>query len=243
MSKFLSHKEFNSTSYRTRLKCLGCALPCHFSARTQEDDSLGYDWLALEGACLKAVKGYNVCWLLRTIVTSCVHYWSRLMTVTGVQRRVMGFASAHQPRDFHFALGVALLAVVLHTYAQAAEFAKASEFRTLNSPTIPYIFLLIEIGLLVNVVGLWVQKTAGMLVSMAALLGVGIGYVVWYVYSRQILELLLSKSFYNSYPEAVPPHPLGLIGASWLHLVVLVLSVVLFVWELKTLRSMMAAKT
>ncbi len=164
------------------------------------------------------------------------------MSVTGVQRRVTGFVSAHQPGDFHVALGVAILAVVLHTYAQVSEFAKASELRTLNSPTIPYIFLIIEIGLLVNVVGLWVRKTAGMLVSMAALVGVGIGYVVWYAYSRQILELLFSKSFYHSYPEALPPHPLGLIGASWLNLVVLVISLVLFIWELKTIRGMVAAK-
>jgi prolipoprotein diacylglyceryltransferase len=153
-----------------------------------------------------------------------------------------GFVSDRQPGDFHFALGVALLAAVLNTYALALEFAEAGEFRTLNSPTIPYIFLVIELGLLVNVAGLWVRKTAGMLVSMAALVSVGVGYVVWYAYSRQILELLLSKSFYHSYPEALPPHPLGLIGASWLNLVVLVISVVLFIWELKTIRGMMAAK-
>lgn len=164
------------------------------------------------------------------------------MTVTGVHRRGAGLVSDCQPTDFYLAFGVALLALGLHTYAHVSEFAKADEFGILKSQTIPYIYLVIEIGLLVNVAGLLTRKTQGILVSMAALVGVGVGYAVWYIYSRQILELLFSKSVYHTYPEAVPPHPLGLIGASWLNLVVLVITVVLFVWELKTARNMMITK-
>jgi hypothetical protein len=161
------------------------------------------------------------------------------------QRAADGF-HADQPKDFYFALGLAALLVLLHTYAYFTELAGGSAgVGTLNSPTIPYLYLLIDLGLLFNVFGLWLRKPAGILISIVSLSSVGVGYIVWYVYSRQILDLLLSKPFnqiYHLYPEAVPLHPFGLIGATWLNLFVLLMSGVLFIWELKTLRGMKAAR-
>ncbi len=144
-----------------------------------------------------------------------------------------------QPRDFHVALWFAALLLLLHTYAQVAEFRKAAEFTALTSSTIPFLFLLIEIGLLANVVGLWLRKAAGILISITALLVVCGGYAAWYGYSRQILNALSSKSFYLSYPEAVPTHHFGLIGATLVNIIVLAMTGVLLVWELKTLRGML----
>jgi hypothetical protein len=163
------------------------------------------------------------------------------MFEAGLRQTSAGQSEDHRPRDFHFAFGFALLAVLLHTCALVVEFGRAAESVTLNSSTVPLLLLLMELGLLLNVAGLWLRKAAGMFVSLAGLSLAGIGYVIWYLQSRQILELLLSKSFPHSTPEAVPPHPFGLLGATWVNLVVLVMTGVLFVWVLKRLPGLAKA--
>lgn len=159
----------------------------------------------------------------------------------GLRHRAVRRSRDLQPRDFYVAFCFALLAVLLHTWALVAEFTRSAQSDTLNSSTIPLLFLLMELGLLLNVVGLLFRKTASLLVSLVALSISGVGYVMWYLQSQQILEILLSKSFYHSYPEAIPPHPFGLLGATWINLVVLVLTGILFIWEVKTFRSMVKA--
>jgi hypothetical protein len=124
--------------------------------------------------------------------------------------------AAELPRDFNFALGVAALSALLHTSALAAEFYSSYESRALTSGIVPRLLVLIEVCLLVNVAGLWARRPSGLLVSLAALLGAGAGYAGWYLYSRQVLGSLSSQLFYRQHPEAVPPHPFGLVGATWL---------------------------
>lgn len=143
-----------------------------------------------------------------------------------------------RPKDYNFTLAVAALAALLHTYALTAEFTALGRSVTLASPNILILFTLIELGLVANVVGLWLRRAAGVVLSLAGLAGVGVGYALWYVYSRRVLELLLSKPFYQSHAEAVPPHPFGLLGATWVNQAVLLLSCVLVVWTAKTLRPM-----
>jgi K+ transporter len=160
------------------------------------------------------------------------------MMKEGLSVRTTGRTYA-RPRDFNLALGIAVLATLLHTVALASELFTAVESRAIiTTSTIPRLLVLIELCLLINVAGLWVRKTAGMWVSLAALLVLVVGYAGWYAYSRQIMELLSSKPFYQAHTEALPPHPLGLVGATWLNLVVLMTSGVLLVWVAKTLRAM-----
>ena len=146
-----------------------------------------------------------------------------------------------RPADYHFALAVAVLATLLHTYALAAELTAVKASVTLASSAVLLFFTVIEFGLVANVVGLWLRRTAGALVSLVALLCVGVGYALWYVYSRQVLGLLLTKSFYQSHPETIPPHPFSLLGATWVNQAVLLLAFVLLVWTMKTLRAMTKA--
>jgi hypothetical protein len=141
------------------------------------------------------------------------------------------------PRDFHIAFGCAVLALALHTYAQILELGQAAQLTILVSHTITYLFLLIELCLLVSTAGLWLRRSWALLVSVLSLGGVGFVYAIWYLYSRQILEQLSTKSFYQKYPEALPAHPLGLIGATWINFVVFVMSGILFIWEIKSLRA------
>jgi hypothetical protein len=142
-----------------------------------------------------------------------------------------------RPGDFNFALGVAVLALLVHTFALVGELYRVAESRSLISSSISRLFVLIELCLLINVAGLWVRKTAGLLVSMAALVGVCVSYANWYAYSRHAQAIFSLQPFYQLHPEAIPPHPLGLLGATWVNLIVLVISSVLLVWEAKTLRS------
>lgn len=165
------------------------------------------------------------------------------MTNTWLQKRVLIHLRNQKPKDFYLALGFSILAVVLHTCALITEFTRIAEFRTLTSPTITYVFMLIELALIVSVLGLWSRKRTGLVTSIIALLCVGVGYGLWYVYSRQTLDFLLSKSFYQLHPETLPQYPLGLIQATWLNLVVLVISGVLCVWNIRVLRSMSKTRT
>lgn len=144
-----------------------------------------------------------------------------------------------RPKDYYFTLVVAVLAALLHTYALAKEFTAVKSSVTLASPALLLLFIIIEVGLVASVVGLWLRRAAGVLVSLVALLGVGLGYVLWYVYSRPVLDLLLSKPFYQTHAETVPPHPFGLLGATWVNQAVLLMSCVLFIWTAKTLRVML----
>jgi hypothetical protein len=139
-------------------------------------------------------------------------------------------------KDYYLAFGLAVLTVVLHTWVQLSEFSRPADSAILTSQTVSYLYLVIELGLLVNVIGLWFRTTAGLRVSIIALFVVVVAYAFWYAYSRRILEPLLSKPFYQDHPETVPNHPFGLIGATWPSLVVLLMSGLLFLWEVKTFR-------
>jgi hypothetical protein len=146
-----------------------------------------------------------------------------------------------RPKDYNFTIAVAALVALLHTYALAAECASLGRSVTLTSPHILLLFTFIEFGLVANVVGLWLRRASGVVVSLVALAGVGLAYALWYVHSSQVLELLLSKPFYQSHPEIVPPHPFSLLGATWVNQAVLLMSGVLFIWTAKTLRFMTVA--
>jgi hypothetical protein len=159
------------------------------------------------------------------------------MNATGAEARTSGGLRDRRSIDFYFAFGFALLTLVLQTCALVAEVTRASQSKVLVVPTLPYIFLIIELCLAVNVVGLWLRKAAGLAMSLFALAGVGAGYFLWYVYSRQVLTLLSSKSFYQIHPEAISTYRLDLIGATWLNVIVLVMAGVLFIWEVKSVHS------
>lgn len=160
------------------------------------------------------------------------------MAEAGSSSQTQRLFQYRRPKDFYFTLGIAALAALLHTQALLAELTAVRAPMTLVSPAVLIFFAVIEVGLVANVFGLWLRSAAGAVASAAALLGVGAGYALWYLYSKQLLDLLLSKPFYQTHPEAVPPHPFGLLGATWVNQAVLLLACILLVWTAKTLRVM-----
>lgn len=164
---------------------------------------------------------------------------SMCMIEAGLNKRLAIPLPDPHSKDFYFAFGVASLALLLHTYTLIAEFARAHEVESLILHAVPPFLLIIEFCLLVSVAGLLIRNVAGLLISLLALVVTNIGYVIWYLASRPILEMLSAPPFYQLYAEAVPPHPLGLLGATTMNVLVLALSGVLLIWEAKTLRSML----
>lgn len=160
------------------------------------------------------------------------------MCKAGLTQKLTTPLRAPQVKDFYFAFGVAVLSLVLHTSTLIVEISAASEVEILTQRTVPPLFLIIELCLFVCVAGLWMRKTWGLLISMAALLSTVTGYVIWYLASRQFLQTVSSLPFQQLPAEAIPPHPLGLLGATWMSVVVLTLSGVLLIWEAKTLLSL-----
>jgi hypothetical protein len=62
-----------------------------------------------------------------------------------------------------------------------------------------------------------------------------LGHLVWLSYSHDMLYVVNQDGLYERYPDLRPPSLLGFVGARWWDLVLLVLFVALFVWEIKTL--------
>lgn len=92
--------------------------------------------------------------------------------------------------------------------------------------------VVIATTLVVGAVGLWSRRVGGFFLCAFALLWVQIVYVWWYFNSLAFLRNSEVSSF-SELPEI--QHVLGLQGAAWWDLVVLVVTITLLLWQAKTL--------
>lgn len=133
-------------------------------------------------------------------------------------------------KDFYCAAGAATLATALHTYWLFVDLTKPlEELEILRSPFLPRLLLFMWLCLLVSTVALWTRRLGGLLISMIGLAAVLAGYLFWYINTSQFSKLMPVDSLYHEYPRT-----LGMLGASWWNVVVLVLASLLFIWEAKT---------
>jgi hypothetical protein len=146
-------------------------------------------------------------------------------------------------RDLYFAIGVAVLTTAVHVSGEIVDQYKffQSDLAILRSPTVPRLLLLSGMSLLICTLALCTRRLCGLIVSIFGLLMAGFGYIVWFVYSRWLLKVLAEKSLYEN-QESLPPHPLGLVGAKWWNLVVLIMVASLLVWEIKTLAAILNSR-
>src|SRR5215207_9904383 len=92
--------------------------------------------------------------------------------------------------DFYLASSISLLTTILHFsgWFVSERAYQSLELEILRSPVTPRLFLLIGIGLAVNVIGLWSRKTIGLLISVVVISFVGICHLLWYLHSQQVLD-------------------------------------------------------
>src|SRR5436309_13875187 len=125
------------------------------------------------------------------------------MSDSRLKDKVAAGLQALSPKEFYLAFGLLVLIIALHTYGLITAVFKPLELEILVSPTILWLLIFIELALLLSAYGFAIRRPLGLLTSMISLLAVGIMYLGWYLYSRQIVQALMRKPFYRLHPEAV----------------------------------------
>ena len=138
-----------------------------------------------------------------------------------------------------FGLLVVGAGVILHAYQLVIEWRIIEQTRPFLTHLFParlQVFLLLS--LLLTAAGLAIGTRWALGCSILGLLGVLLGHIRWWHYSRRYLQLFAENPFYADHPEFIPPNSFGLIGATWWDIVLLVLFVTLLIWEVMTLVKM-----
>lgn len=117
---------------------------------------------------------------------------------------------------------------------------QSGPFLVLTSPFLPRLYLFLIIAFLVAAVGLLKRSRASMFISIFGLIGVKLGYLGWYLYTKHILDSLSADTVYG--PKDLPPVLFKLGDARWWHLLILVGAAILLAWELKRFFTFRAAQ-
>jgi len=147
--------------------------------------------------------------------------------------------------DFKFALylitGTALLNLLWFTYNLGYLEGVVSTSQQHISGGDPFMIKngRIAIALIMAAVALWPCRTIGFLFSILALSYIGFEYVTWYQDSSRALRMLEFESWAD-FQDPSFPYVGKLRGAVWWNMVVLVISVTLLLWQLKTLLKFLA---
>lgn len=92
--------------------------------------------------------------------------------------------------------------------------------------TIFGMLLRIALALTINAISLWSRELISLCISILGLIWVGIEYLGWYRWS----VLTLKNAGLNDFPLGTP-HIFGFYGATKWSIVVLMLAIFLFIWE------------
>lgn len=92
--------------------------------------------------------------------------------------------------------------------------------------------LMIELALVVAAVGGLARKVSGLLLSLVALIWVGVEYIWWFIWTKRTIAAAGLSELPAGLPQAG-----NLAGATSWNLVVLVVVVLLFIWEASMVRE------
>ncbi len=92
--------------------------------------------------------------------------------------------------------------------------------------------LTIEIALIVAAIGALSRKVGGLLFTLIALVWVFIEYIGWYIWTKQTIVAAGLTDLPSGVPQAWK-----LVGATPWNLVILVVAVFLFLWEVRVVRE------
>jgi len=142
------------------------------------------------------------------------------------------------PRDINVAIGVSALIAAANAlwiawelliFFQAKSKADAQGAEIFYDMAPYWMQVRIAIALIINAACLCFRRNIGLIVSLLALVWVGVEYGQWYSLSLKV------KAVTEDYSRLSTPHTAGLYGATGWNIVVLVVTVVLFIWEMKML--------
>ncbi len=89
-------------------------------------------------------------------------------------------------------------------------------------------YLIVETALIIATFSLLSRKIKGVIVSVIALMCVGVEYIWWFIWTRRIIE----AAGLTEIPSLIP-HAGNLYGATGWNLAILVIATALFAWEIK----------
>jgi hypothetical protein len=165
--------------------------------------------------------------------------------VSGLSKQITEGLRALPSRDINLAISIAILTAILnvlwvgwnqHNEVATYQRALASGAEIQRSLFFPMILIRISVALVISAASLWFRNAIGLCVSALSLLWVGIEYIGWYNWSWHIKEGAGIKEF-----PSITPHIANLYGATGWNMVVLLIAVALFVWEVKTFASIVAS--
>lgn len=151
--------------------------------------------------------------------------------------------------NVYFALGIALFILALNALGMTYNTGYSKGWNACTSITnggflsggpdpIQLRNIKIEIAIFVSIVGIWSRRFIGYLISMLSLTWVGWQYLDWWLYSLRWLEQAGLKDF-SELRDPNFTYAGKFIGASWWNPIVLIMSLTLLTWQLKTLATIL----
>lgn len=136
--------------------------------------------------------------------------------------------------------GFFAMAASLHVYQFAIEWVflgRAGRLGILTSSFVAVLQLFFVLVFLICLVGLLINRLPGLFLSILGLVGVLAGYAYWFSYSSRALRALEEDVHLQKHPDLIPRHFMGLVGAGWWDIAILLVVVIVLAWQVKLLIS------
>jgi hypothetical protein len=138
-------------------------------------------------------------------------------------------------RPIALGLAVAVFGAGLHLIQFYREIQRLQSAIEVTSPSRLDLFLILPFTLCV--IGLLMRSRLGLVLSILSLGFVCFVYAKWYEYSYRLLKVISEGVVAPPRQDIVPPHPLGLVDATWLDIGILLAVLVVLAWQIKFLIS------
>lgn len=148
---------------------------------------------------------------------------------------------SHSSSDFRVALGIAIFTTGVSILRVSFDLGYYYDvFKCYDSPRLlcsmsfeDSHLIAITLGLFISVIGLWSRRATGFFISLLALIWTWRIYLYWH--TATLSEMRKNGLTEFSQLGNQKQHVLVLTNAAWWDLVVLSVTIILFIWQIKTL--------
>ncbi len=130
-------------------------------------------------------------------------------------------------------LMLCVVSMALHSIRLYREIEFARRFGVPAKP----LHVLLILAFVFSATGLLLRSRVGLTLSIFGLGFVLLLYAGWYEYSYRLLKVISEGVVAPPQRDIVPPHPLGLVDATWLDIAILFAVVIMLAWQVKFLIS------